>query len=354
MKTLVNVLDRLTVEGELAETLPDGSVRCTACGHRCLIREGRRGICQVRFNEGGKLRVPWGYVAALQADPVEKKPFYHIRPGATALTFGMLGCDFHCGFCFTGDTWVITDRGPQTLEKLFTTTPQIDQAHAEIAYPEGLQATTIMGGYDRVRAVFRHPYQGKLVVIKPYYLPALRCTPDHRVYATDDPARPPRLMPARELTMQHYLAIPRRYQFRDLRTIDIAKELQGRRVTHRIPWDLQPQELDTILLATSTGSTSRQIGQMLGMDPSYIRHIRSKADRGRIKHERTAGYILENGLLRFPKEHRPGIPQQIALDEKIAYLLGFYCAEGSVVADTARPNSFSLNFSLAPDRKSVV
>jgi len=64
-----------------------------------LVREGKRGICQVRFNEGGKLRVPWGYVAALQSDPIEKKPFFHVLPGANALTFGMLGCDFHCDYC---------------------------------------------------------------------------------------------------------------------------------------------------------------------------------------------------------------------------------------------------------------
>ena len=99
MSTLASVLDRMTAAGELAETLPDGSIRCTACGHRCLIRDGRRGICQVRFNQAGELRVPWGYVGALNADPVEKKPFYHLMPGSTALTFGMLGCDFHCGYC---------------------------------------------------------------------------------------------------------------------------------------------------------------------------------------------------------------------------------------------------------------
>ena len=99
MTTIADILDPLTVEGELYEKLPDGAVRCYACGHRCLIREGRRGICQVRYNENGELRVPWGYVAALQADPVEKKPFFHILPGADALTFGMLGCDFHCGYC---------------------------------------------------------------------------------------------------------------------------------------------------------------------------------------------------------------------------------------------------------------
>ena len=99
MTILASYLDQMTAAGELTESLPDGALRCTACGHRCLIREGRRGVCQVRFNQGGELRVPWGYVAALNADPVEKKPFYHLLPGSIALTFGMLGCDFHCGYC---------------------------------------------------------------------------------------------------------------------------------------------------------------------------------------------------------------------------------------------------------------
>lgn len=96
---LVDMLDGLTAAGQLYEKLEDGSVRCYACAHRCLIRQGRRGICKVRFNRDGELRVPWGYVAALQVDPIEKKPFSHLLPGSDALTFGMLGCDFHCGYC---------------------------------------------------------------------------------------------------------------------------------------------------------------------------------------------------------------------------------------------------------------
>jgi pyruvate formate lyase activating enzyme len=74
-----------------------------ACGHRCLIAPGRRGICRVRFNQKGQLRVPYGYVAGVQSDPVEKKPFFHVYPGTDALTFGMLGCDFHCPYC---QNWV--------------------------------------------------------------------------------------------------------------------------------------------------------------------------------------------------------------------------------------------------------
>ena len=92
-------LDRLTRPAQLVEPLEEGRVRCLACGHRCRIPEGRRGICQVRYNEGGTLRAPYGYVVGLHNDPIEKKPFYHFLPGTNGLTFGMLGCSFHCPFC---------------------------------------------------------------------------------------------------------------------------------------------------------------------------------------------------------------------------------------------------------------
>ena len=103
--TLQELLDSATVEGApaLHEKLEDDKVRCHACGHHCLIFPGRRGICQVRFNANGTLRVPFGYAAGIQSDPVEKKPFFHAMPGSNALTFGMLGCDFHCSYC---QNWV--------------------------------------------------------------------------------------------------------------------------------------------------------------------------------------------------------------------------------------------------------
>jgi pyruvate formate lyase activating enzyme len=96
---LAQLLARSTREGHLYERLPNERVRCFACGHRCVIPPGRDGVCRVRFNESGTLKVPFGYVAALQLDPVEKKPFFHALPGAKALSFGMLGCDYHCGYC---------------------------------------------------------------------------------------------------------------------------------------------------------------------------------------------------------------------------------------------------------------
>jgi pyruvate formate lyase activating enzyme len=120
---LAELLARHTREGDLYERLENNRVRCFACGHRCLIPPGRDGICRVRFNEKGTLRVPFGYVAALQLDPVEKKPFFHALPGAKALSFGMLGCDYHCANC---QNWVTSQalRDPAAIAPTDTMAPR--------------------------------------------------------------------------------------------------------------------------------------------------------------------------------------------------------------------------------------
>jgi pyruvate formate lyase activating enzyme len=98
-ETLRDLLSHRVREGSLYEKLERDWVLCFACGHRCNIPPDREGICKVRFNEGGKLLVPYGYVAGMAIDPIEKKPFFHAFPGTSALSFGMLGCDYHCGYC---------------------------------------------------------------------------------------------------------------------------------------------------------------------------------------------------------------------------------------------------------------
>lgn len=143
--TLAETLDRMTVEGALYERLPDQSVRCVACGHRCLIREGRRGICQVRFNRRGELRVPFGYVAGLQCDPIEKKPFYHLLPGSEVMTFGMLGCDFHCGYC---QNWLSSQalRDPG-CDEMGRTVRSID-AEGIVAAAQRMGASVVASSYN--------------------------------------------------------------------------------------------------------------------------------------------------------------------------------------------------------------
>lgn len=99
---------------ELYEVLEDNTVQCHSCGQHCVIREGKSGICRMRYNREGVLYAPYGYVAGLAVDPIEKKPFFHVFPGQTALSFGMLGCNFHCPFC---QNWLSSQtlRDPKSL-----------------------------------------------------------------------------------------------------------------------------------------------------------------------------------------------------------------------------------------------
>ena len=70
IETLDQTLKRRTTVGaeEIWEPLEGGRVRCVACGHRCVILKDLDGICRVRFNSGGSLRVPRGYVAVARPE----------------------------------------------------------------------------------------------------------------------------------------------------------------------------------------------------------------------------------------------------------------------------------------------
>jgi pyruvate formate lyase activating enzyme len=123
MPSLREIVDQRVREGDLYETLDRNRVRCYACGHACPIPEGQPGVCKVRFNRGGKLYVPWGYVGGVQCDPIEKKPFFHAYPGALAYSFGMLGCDLHCAYC---QNWVTSQalRDPNAVSPPLEASPE--------------------------------------------------------------------------------------------------------------------------------------------------------------------------------------------------------------------------------------
>src|SRR5438046_8784038 len=161
-ESLAEMMDRHSIVGDPALWYAEGDrLRCVACGHRCLIGEGMRGICKVRFVRDGQLRVPWGYVAGLQCDPVEKKPFFHVYPSSDALTFGMLGCDLHCPYCFPGDTLVSTQRGPIALSEAFQAATRKEATHdAEIAYPEAFQAVAGSVTLPRWRQIVMQSHRG--------------------------------------------------------------------------------------------------------------------------------------------------------------------------------------------------
>jgi pyruvate formate lyase activating enzyme len=145
--SLAEILDEMTGEAapEVMEHLSGDALRCYACGHRCLIKAGKRGICKVRFNEAGHLRVPMNYVAALACDPTEKKPFFHVLPGSDTLTFGMLGCDLHCAYCQNWltsqalrDDAAVSQPKPVTAERLVSLAQAYNAAMVGSSYNEPL------------------------------------------------------------------------------------------------------------------------------------------------------------------------------------------------------------------------
>lgn len=94
----------MTREALFYQSLPGLSVRCRLCAHHCLLSEGRRGFCGVRENRSGRLyTLVYRRAAAVNVDPVEKKPLYHFLPGSRSLSIGTAGCNFRCLFCQNSD-----------------------------------------------------------------------------------------------------------------------------------------------------------------------------------------------------------------------------------------------------------
>jgi pyruvate formate lyase activating enzyme len=141
---LKDMLESSVRPGELVRPLDATRIRCVACGHACPLPDGAVGVCKVRFNRGGTLYVPWGYVGGVQCDPIEKKPFFHASPGALAYSFGMLGCDLHCGYC---QNWVTSQalRDPRAV------------APPQRATPEALVADALRQGARVLVSTYNEP-----------------------------------------------------------------------------------------------------------------------------------------------------------------------------------------------------
>lgn len=91
-------------EAYLYEKMDGGRVRCFLCNHRCLIKEGAKGICSVRENRDGVLiSLVYGKVIARHVDPIEKKPLFHFLPGSNSYSIATAGCNLKCLFCQNAD-----------------------------------------------------------------------------------------------------------------------------------------------------------------------------------------------------------------------------------------------------------
>lgn len=92
-------------EASFYDRQPDGRVHCTLCPHDCRIAEGSRGACAVRYNEGGVLyTLVYDRLVASTLEPIEKKPFFHFKPGSRAYSIATVGCNLQCAFCQNWET----------------------------------------------------------------------------------------------------------------------------------------------------------------------------------------------------------------------------------------------------------
>ena len=92
------------MEAYLYKPLEDQQVKCNLCNHRCVIKAGRRGLCNVRENQEGTLKtLVYGRLISQAVDPIEKKPLYHFYPGSLSYSVATVGCNFRCRFCQNAD-----------------------------------------------------------------------------------------------------------------------------------------------------------------------------------------------------------------------------------------------------------
>ncbi|MCL6559877.1 MAG: AmmeMemoRadiSam system radical SAM enzyme, partial [Firmicutes bacterium] len=95
------------------EKKKENTIACMLCPKKCVIREGRTGLCRVRENRGGTLyALNYGACSSCSVDPMEKKPLYHFYPAHTILSFGTYGCNLRCCFC---QNWEIAHGSPPVV-----------------------------------------------------------------------------------------------------------------------------------------------------------------------------------------------------------------------------------------------
>jgi pyruvate formate lyase activating enzyme len=129
-------------EGRWWEAEADGRVHCYLCPRHCHIHPGQAGFCFIRVNQGGKLySLGYGSPAALQIDPIEKKPLSHFLPGTRVFSMGTAGCNMGCFFC---QNWDISKS-------------HADQVRSQHVPPEDVPLLALKYGCESIAFTYNEP-----------------------------------------------------------------------------------------------------------------------------------------------------------------------------------------------------
>lgn len=122
------------------ERLQNSEVKCNLCAYRCSIASGKTGKCIVRKNVDGRLYSNvYGRPCAVVVDPIERRPFFHFRPGSQVLTLATVGCNFKCNFCVNSEI----SQGKKVLE--------------EFVSPEQIVKTALVYNCDGICFAYTEP-----------------------------------------------------------------------------------------------------------------------------------------------------------------------------------------------------
>ena len=196
----------------------------------------------------------------------------------------------NCRYCFLPGTQILTRDGHVPIEQIFSESEPT--GNEEIRRVHDRSVLTHRGRWRRATNAFQHLYSGKILRVRPFYLPGFECTPDHQVFASLG-GKPVRKMPASQLKIGDFLAVPR---------------------------------------------------QRVGSNP-VIEVDRLFVELAAPSYKRAVHLDLSNGRIRWSSERGRGIPKRLPVTKGLARLLGYYCAEGSVSWHRKRANSGAVWFS---------
>jgi putative pyruvate formate lyase activating enzyme len=216
VRPLVELVESGELERRAQEAFELLGPRCLVCPRECKVdrRADVPGLCAI-----GRHAVVASYFPHFGEEDC-------LRGSRGSGTIFFSGCNLRCVFCLAPETLIATDRGFRRVSALF------DEAHDEIRVhdgaarrPDGLSVFTVTGERAAASKVFRHPYRGELVRLKPRTGPEVRLTPNHDVFVAH-PSAPETIvkMPAGEVTPEHCLVIPKRARVEAPVALAVARE----------------------------------------------------------------------------------------------------------------------------------
>ncbi len=268
-------------------------------------------------------------------------------------------CNLKCVFCLPPDALVATEHGLRRIKDIFAMGEDERVWHGGfVCFLDGKVRVFVWQGHlAPVTKAFRHFFAGELVRLKPYNCPPLLLTPNHEVFAVH-PSAPHRLFKVRAdcLTKEHYLVVPKRPPVNEDVLLEVSTLLEP---VAEQAWASVRRRYsdDQIAELLALPRKSQELAALTGYHPAYIRKLRGQWRKGLLVVTGKGvnpNIVQEHGKVRIKGENRPGIPAQIPLDERLAWLLGIYCAEGHVTSDKNRRNAARIVFSFGHKEMALV